>query len=124
MKRKQLDEALNQISDKHIAEAANKKKRRSITWIGSVAAALAVIILCLAVLRPFAVAKAVSQADYPKYEWKSRYDQMEEEVPLLEDFFAQSLAQTLYGSDENQTYSPINLYMALCLLAEISDSNQ
>lgn len=124
MKRKQLDEALNQISDKHIAEAANKKKRRSITWIGSVAAALAVIILCLAVLRPFAVAKAISQADYPKYEWKSRYDQMEEEVPLLEDFFAQSLAQTLSGSDENQTYSPINLYMALCLLAETSDSNQ
>ena len=123
MKREKLNAALNEISDRHITEAANKKKRVSIGWISSMAAALAVIILGLAVLRPFAVAKAVSQADYPKYEWMSRHDQMQEEMPLLEDFFAQSLAQTLSGSDENQTYSPINLYMALCLLAETSDSN-
>ena len=124
MKREKLNAALNEISDRHIAEAANKKKRVSIGWISSMAAALAVVIMALAVLRPFAVAKAVSQADYPKYEWESRHNQMEKETPLLEDFFVQSLAQTLSGSDENQTYSPINLYMALCLLAETSDSNQ
>lgn len=124
MKRKHLDEALNQISDQHITEAANKKKRASIGWIGSVAAALAVVILGLAVLRPFAVAKAVSQADYPRYEWESRYDPMAQTMPALTDFFAQSLAQTLSGSEENATYSPVNLYMALCLMAEVSDSNE
>lgn len=123
MKRKRLDQALNEISDKHIAEAANQKKRIRLTWIGSVAAALAVIILGLAILRPFAAAKAVSQADYPKYEWESRYKEMEKEIPLLEEFFAESMALTLSGSDENQTYSPVNLYMALCLLAETGDSN-
>lgn len=124
MKRERLETALNEISDKHIAEAANKKKRVQLTWIGSMAAALAVVILGLAVLQPFAAAKAVSQADYPKYEWKSRHDQMEKELPLLEDFFAESMAQTLSGSTENQTYSPVNLYMALCLMAEVSDSNE
>ena len=123
MKRERLDAALNEISDAHIAEAANKKKRRSITWIGSIAAALAVVILGLAVLRPFAAAKAVSQADYPKYEWQTRHKEMEKQMPLLEDFFAESMALTLSGSTENQTYSPVNLYMALCLLAETSNSN-
>lgn len=123
MKRKHLDQALNEISDKHIAEAANKKKRVRLTWIGSVAAALAVIILGLAVLRPFAAAKAVSQADYPKYEWQTRHKEMEKQMPLLEAFFTESMALTLSGSHENQTYSPVNLYMALCLLAETADSN-
>ena len=98
MKRKHLEEALNEISDQHITEAASKKSLR-LGWIGSVAAALAVVILGLAVLRPFAVAKAVSQADYPRYEWESRYDPMAETMPALTDFFAQSLAQTLSGSE-------------------------
>ena len=124
MKRKRLTEAMNEISDQHIAEAANKKKRVKLTWVGSVAAALAVVILGLAILRPFAAAKAVSQADYPKYEWKSRHDQMEDEMLELKDFFSQSMAQTLSGSEENATFSPVNLYMALCLMAELSDSNE
>ena len=124
MKRERLDQAMNEISDQHIAEAASKKKRAGLTWLGSVAAALAVIILSMAVLRPFAAAKAVSEADYPKYEWESRHNQMEKEVPLLVDFFARSMAQTLSGSNENETYSPVNLYMALCLMAEVSDSNE
>ena len=124
MKHDKLSEAMNHISDKHIAEAANKKRSVSIGWISSVAAALAVVILGLTILRPFAVVKAVSEADYPKYEWVYRGEQMKETLPLLTDFFSQSMEQTLSGSDENQTYSPINLYMALCLMAETSDSNE
>lgn len=124
MKRKRLTEAMNEISDQHIAEAANKKTKVRLTWIGSVAAALAVVILGLAVLRPFAAARAVSQADYPKYDWEYRGDGMYTAMLLLEDFFADSMTQTLSGSTENQTYSPVNLYMALCLMAELSDSNE
>lgn len=124
MKREKLSEAMDYISDKHITEAANKKKRTSIGWISSVAALLAVAILGITILRPFTTVKAVSEADYPKYEWLYRGEQMQRELPLLTDFFSQSMAQTLSDSDENQTYSPINLYMALCLLAETSNSNQ
>ena len=123
MKHEKLSDALNHISDAHIAEAANKKKRVTIGWISSVAAVLAVAILALTVLRPFAVVKAVSEADYPKYEWEYRGEQMQRELPLLTGFFSRSMAQTLSGSEENQTYSPLNLYMALCLMAEASDSN-
>ena len=123
MKRKILEQALSQISDRHIAEAANTKKQLPAGWIGSIAAVLAVVILCVSVLQPFAVAKAVSEAEYPKYQWKYRGEQMERELPKLTAFFTQSMAQTLSGSSENQTYSPLNLYMALCLLAETCDSN-
>jgi len=124
MKRKIMEQALNEISDRHIAEAASKKKQIPIGWIGSVAAALAVVILCVSVLQPFTVAKAVSEAEYPKYEWKYRGEQTDQALPKLTDFFIQSMEQTLSGSHENQTYSPINLYMALCLLAETSGSNE
>lgn len=124
MNREKLSEALDHISDEHIAEAANKKKRVSIGWVSAVAAVLAVAILGLTILRPFAEVKAVSEADYPKYEWQYRGEQMQRELPLLTGFFSQSMAQTLSGSEENQTYSPLNLYMALCLMAETSDSNQ
>ena len=124
MKRERLETALNEISDQHIAEAASKKKRVHLSWIGSVAAALAVVILGLAVLRPFAAVKAVGEADYPKYQWQNHHDQMATTMPLLEGFFADSMAQTLSGSTENQTFSPVNLYMALCLTAELSDSNE
>lgn len=124
MKRERLSEALNEISDAHIAEAAEKKKRSHIGWISSIAAALAVVILGLTVLRPFAVAKAVSQADYPKYDWEYRGEDTHKAMLLLEDFFADSMTQTLSGSTKNQTYSPINLYMALCLMAEVSGGNE
>ena len=124
MKHEKLSSALDHISDKYITEAAGKKKRISIGWISSIAALLAVAILGITILRPFATVKAVSEADYPKYEWLYRGEQMQQELPLLTDFFSQSMAQSLSGSDENQTYSPINLYMALCLMAETSDSNQ
>ena len=60
MKREILEQALNEISDRHIAEAAGKKRQLPIGWIASVAAALAVVILCVSVLQPFSVAKAES----------------------------------------------------------------
>lgn len=124
MKRKILEQALNEISDRHIAEAAGKKRQIPIGWVGSVAAALAVAILCVSILQPFTVAKAVSEAEYPKYKWKYRGEQTDRELPELTDFFTQSMAQALSNSDKNQTFSPINLYMALCLMAETCDSNE
>lgn len=123
MKRKILEQALNEISDQHIAEAAVRKKQARASWIGPVAAALAVAILSLSLLRPFTAAKAVAEADYPKYRWEYRGEQIKQALPRLRAFFTQSMAQTLSSSSENLTYSPINLYMALCLMAEACDSN-
>ncbi len=53
MRHEKLSEALNEISDRHIAEAADTKRRAPRSpWIGAVAAVLAVVILVAAVYRP------------------------------------------------------------------------
>ncbi|MGN0999294.1 MAG: serpin family protein [Faecousia sp.] len=128
MKHEKLSEALSEISDQHIAEAANAGKKRRPYWIGTVAAALSLVILAVALMNPLAVrAEAVSVANYPKYEWKSYRDEMLDAKALLTSFFGASITKTLSGTDgENQTYSPINLYMALSLTAELTggDSRQ
>ena len=42
----------------------------------------------------------------------------------LDDFFAQSIPVFLSGEEgENKVYSPLNVYMALGMLAEITDGN-
>ena len=42
---KKMAEALNEISDRHIDEAAKAGKRRIFRWAGAVAAILAVVLL-------------------------------------------------------------------------------
>ena len=53
MKRDTLEKALEHISDRHIAEAAQPKKRRFPIWIPSVAAILALVILIGVIAAPF-----------------------------------------------------------------------
>ena len=88
---------------------------------------MALIVLAAALINPLALqAKAVSTADYPKYEWQSR-PEIREEQARLASFFGSGISQILSGgSRENQAYSPINLYMALSLTAELTagDSRQ
>lgn len=117
-----LTEALNHISDRHIAEAAEKRRRsRRPLWIAAIAAALAVVIT---VSLPGTIlstrAKAVSTAKYPDYEWVYR-PEIQDQALLLKDFFRENLALTLSGSEHsNPAYSPLNLYMALAVSAEIT----
>lgn len=51
MKHEKLSEAMEQLSDRHIAEAAASKRKR-LPWVGAVAAVLVVCILLGAVLHP------------------------------------------------------------------------
>lgn len=122
MKRDLLEQALNHIRPEYLAEAA-KKKRLPLRWVSAVAAVLALVILLQSVSLPLQV-KAVSTADYPKYIWNYRGDEMDAMQPQLSSFFAESMTQTLSGAgSENQTYSPVNLYLALSLGAELTDGN-
>lgn len=122
MKHEKLSEALNQISDKHISEAASRKRKPRPVWVGAAAAALALIIFFYAAGVPLTVqAKAVSIADYPKYVWTYRGDEMESISARINHFFKSSMTQTLSAAgEENAAYSPINLYMALSLGAELT----
>lgn len=53
---------------------------------------------------------------------KQQYDQPEGYADSLTDFFAASMAEFLQG-EGNPTYSPLNVYMAMAMLAETTGGN-
>lgn len=120
------DEILNAMEyiDADLIEAADappKKKRIRFYWIAAVAAVLALVIGIGALINPLTInSYAVSIADYPKYK-RTYYKEMRATTEALSDFFKESMLQALSGSGtENVAYSPINLYLALCLSAELT----
>lgn len=172
MKRETLEKALNQISDEHIAEAAQPKKRRLPLWIPAVAATLALVILAGVIAQPFLLPKndpapgssmpplpesaylrylaaaptypemaaypdesmlegEYSEEKYQAYDlafrnWhnsqKAQYDQPEGYADSAEAFFSQITASLLSGEDgQNMACSPVNVYMALAMLAEVTE---
>lgn len=148
MKHEKLAEALNEISDRHIAEATQKKSRHW-PWTAAVAAVLAAAIL---VSLPFLGGKTknsgapidhsiqashlVAKAKYPKlaaypaeYEekaydawWQQQralHDQPEGYADSLERYWGSLLCKLMEDSGkENFACSPVNIYMALAMLTE------
>ena len=174
----ELNKAMEQISDKHIAQAADFRRKRPY-WIGAVAAVLAVAILAGVFWRPGnrpgdastprptiqgtphvniaspgdiqspgtlqlnnLVAGAVypqmvmcpNYADYSDYnayeedltEWEmsqwKQYNQPDGYADSLDSFFTDSIREFLTG-DQNRAYSPLNVYLALAMLAETTGGN-
>lgn len=64
------------------------------------------------------------QADYARWRTSQalQYDQPKGYADSLEDFFYTSMGQFLQG-DENPTYSPVNVYLAMAMLAETTGGN-
>lgn len=115
-----LNNALNEISDKHLSEAQTFKRNRRPVWIGAVAALLTVVMIWWTVANPVVTAKAVSKADYDALQSYSS-DEKRAARDQLADFFVSSMSQILSESNgENQVFSPMNLYMALAVTAELS----
>lgn len=140
MNHDQLNEALNQISDRHITEATQVKKHRPY-WLGAVAAVLAVVILVTVLVSPSAKAYGlIASPEYPEmapypdsltgieydeaaYEaWKesrqAQYNQPAGYADSLQSYFAQCIPTLLSSGSENVVCSPVNIYMALAMLAE------
>ena len=116
-----LTEALGEISDKHIEEAAKAKKKLTIpTWTKAVAAVLALVLLAGFVGPSMSLqAAAVAEVEYPAYKYTS-IDR--EEMLLLKNFFFQSMGITLSDLEgQNGAYSPLNLAMGLSVLAELTE---
>ncbi len=119
-----LTDALNEVRDDFIAEAAQPRKKHRWTWIPAIAAVLALVILVGSFADSWALgARAISQADYEKHsdvKWEVGRTLKEQ----LRDFMGRSMTQVLSQAGvENLTYSPINLYMALAVTAELSGGN-
>lgn len=146
MKHEKLSNALNEISDPHIAEAAAPKKKVRPTWLGAVAAVLAVTVLTGVLWNAYApsgdhappptggllVAAPVypDMADYSEENWDAwredqlaQYGQPDGYANGTEDFFRASIRQLLTSETENQACSPVNIYLALAMLAETADGS-
>ena len=135
MKLKKLEEALNQISDRRIAEAASPRKSRRRLWISAIAAVLAIVLFMnIGNIPGIIQAKAISEAAEPRVlertddnweQWSAQRKQREatstEARQALSPFFTASTAIYLADSgNENRLYSPVNLYIGLSMAAELA----
>lgn len=149
-KTEKLQDAIGMIGEDLVAEAKEKPnktlaKRKKIKWTAAIAACLALCIITGAVFIPGwnAVsprAYALAAAEYPdipphpgngsneaKYtRWADyRRDTRNAFYALdidLDSFFAATIAEFLSDTDgKNLVYSPLNVYMALAMTAEMTD---
>ncbi|MBQ7861227.1 MAG: hypothetical protein IJ349_03380 [Clostridia bacterium] len=151
MKRKHVLEVLDKIDDRYIKEAekAPKKMKKRPYWIGAVAAVLAVVICISSFLNtPIITANAIALPgdarimEYPRYDdyedrescmadravWENesehRRTTRENAAVSLSPFFIESSAEFLASqNNENALWSPINAYIGLAMLAEITDGD-
>lgn len=159
MNHDKINEALNEISDDKLAQAASVRSHRRWRWVGAIAALLAVVIAIGALLPgaispkepepSFLAANALATPVYPQmaaYPDESKYmenddwdafsleydawwsdisaqrNQPQGYADSLKTHFAAAIPTYLTGSgEENAVCSPLNVYMALAMLAEITD---
>jgi len=140
--------ALGYVDEKYVTAAAKRKKKKATKyWISAVAAVLALVLLFNLPSMPMVIsAKAVSiasesrqmqrpdlddykdrdqwRADREKWEAEQKFlsSTTRETVDALAPFFTNGSAQFLstQGS-ENQLWSPINAYIGLALMTELTD---
>ena len=100
-----------------------KKRRRWYRWAGPLAAVLAIAVLIgvLSGRGGVTEAYAIAEAEYPAETAKvidMNY------IGTMEGFLRSSITEFLSGAGaENRVYSPLNVYMALSMLAEVTDGN-
>lgn len=151
MNRNDLYESMDGIHEDVLERSEkNKHRKRKIAsrWVAAVAAVLVVAlvggILHGTVGSPLVpTAYAIAEAEYPQMapypdenspSFSEEFDAWTESINAqqqepgyadgLSPFFTQSMGQFLSGgAGENRAYSPLNVYMALGMLAELTDGN-
>ncbi|MBR3691094.1 MAG: hypothetical protein IKL89_00125 [Clostridia bacterium] len=141
-----IAKALSHVEEGYVAAAAGRKKRRYY-WQGAIAAALALVVFFTVHSMPMAIsAKAVSLAsvsremprpdlkDYEDHDlWQADLAQWQAEQKFLSDkthdtlraltpFFTDGSARLLSAQgSENLLWSPINAYIGLSMVTELTD---
>lgn len=146
--KERLAEALSHISETHIAEAGSARRRHRRTILRTAAAILAVVLLLNLPYIPGRVnAKTVSEAsssramerpDYDKYRDKDKfradsiayqsYKEAHQAATVqantdLAGFYGDSTLLYMEGATDNRVWSPVNGFIALSMLAEITEGN-
>lgn len=144
-------EDIDETYVKEAREAGGKRSVWKHRWVQAVAAVLVVAILGGVIFWPggqgsplvtsaYAVAEAQypEMAEYPNNEsdwqkWEKDFNAWREDRTALsrdgygeglDGFFADTIREYLSGAEgENKVYSPLNVYMALAMLAEITDGS-
>ena len=150
MKHEEILVALEEISDKHIEEAGKSPKRKKrVFWMSAVAAMLVVVIgINLfsgpAGIHAYAVVlpEAVRSVEFPEFddysdedEWLEARDLWDREVNQraqivrqaasdLCPFFTEGTEQFLLTENgENKLWSPINAYIGLAMMTELTEGD-
>lgn len=149
MKPTDLYHAIGQTEDAMLERSEkNKHCHKKPWWMGAVAAVLVLAVVGGILLKPgggalISTAYAIQEAAYPEMapypnEQSSSFDQQYEAwrtsveaqqqaegyADGLNDFWGSTIQQFLSGSEgENKVYSPLNVYMALAMLAELTDGS-
>ena len=147
-----LTEALDHISDQHIAEAAGAKSRRRYQIPATIAAILALVLVIGVMIQPLIPGNPaditlsnkflVAQPQYPQMtpypadytdddgylNWQADqlalHRQPEGYADSLNHYFAAITGQLLSNTKgDNAACSPVNIYLALAMLAETTDGN-
>ena len=145
MKREDILTALEEISDKHIAEAEKPPKKRTFLKLVAAAAVIAIginlfygpaLITAYAVTKPSEprMMERPKSGDYVDLEkWMEVWDEWQTEqearseitaqaIAGLQSFFAEGNSQFLQTEkNENKIWSPVNAYIGLSMLAEITE---
>lgn len=146
MNRQDLYEGMNGISEEAL-ERSERKLRKIPRWMGAVAAVLVVAVVGTVLISPkhaplVVAAHAIEEPTYPVmapypggiHSDSKQYEAWQESVAAqrqkktylaeLTPFFSESIEQFLSGSDgKNIACSPLNIYMALAMLSELSDGS-
>ena len=146
-----LNEALDHISYQHIAEAAAAKNRRRYQIPAAIAAILALVLVIGVMIQPLTSSNPgnitlsneflVAAPNYPvltpypiEYDaeqhntWSSEQRELRRQpegyADSLDPYFT-AITSTLLSNDEgkNTTCSPVNIYLALAMLAETTDGD-
>ncbi len=112
---------------KRAAAAPGPARRRS-RWMGVTAAVLALAVLGGLLLWPGSplaptARAAVAEAKYPSSGGGEALRALRPDGDGLADFYGRTMTQYLSGGTENRVYSPLNVYMALAMLAEVTDGD-
>ena len=148
---KKLSEALDQISDRHIAEAAAHKKRRTFILPAAVAAVVVLSLVVASLIRPLALSQndkvpgihdglllaapiypvmthyPTDYTDDDSYlSWQADQNALHRQpkgyADNLDPYFAAITNALLSDTGgNNATCSPVNIYLALAMLAETTD---
>lgn len=119
-KSEKIYEAVTNLSDELVENAAARPKKPRRAWYISAVAALLVVVIAAALLHPGATgsALAIAEAAYDEYE------RLPDGISAPSECFEALTAQFLSSAgDENAVVSPVNIYMALAMLAELTGGN-